>query len=68
VRDRLRGFEPQSKLSGLGPVMSFRGVFVFFDPETLKAGVDVRFDATALAAERDDAGLREATIAYHGGV
>ena len=67
----------QSKLGGLGPVMSFRGVFVPFDPETLKlafdelvsdAGVDVHFGATVLSAARDEKGLREATIAHHGGV
>ncbi len=67
----------QRTLGGLGPVMSFRGVFVPFDPESLKvvlddltlgAGVDVRYGAAVLSASRDGNRLTDVTIAHHGGV
>ena len=69
ARQRTRG--------GIGPITAFRGVFVPFDPETLKvafdelvveAGVDVRFGTAVLSADRDDSGLSDVTIAHHGGV
>jgi hypothetical protein len=67
----------QKALGGLGPVMAFRGVFVPFDPETLKialdeltsnAGVDIRFGATVLDASREGDRMNTVTIAHHGGV
>jgi glycine/D-amino acid oxidase-like deaminating enzyme len=67
----------QQALGGLGPVMAFRGVFVPFDPETLKialdalavaAGVDIRFGATVLAASREGGRMTAVTVAHHGGV
>ncbi|MBK0327928.1 FAD-dependent oxidoreductase [Rhodobacteraceae bacterium F11138] len=67
----------QRALGGLGEVMAFRGVFVPFDPETLKialdelasgAGVDIRFGASVVGATREDKTLRDVTIAHHGGV
>lgn len=67
----------QRALGGLGPVTSFRGVFVPFDPESLKlalddlilaAGVELRFGATVLSAEREEDRLTSIAIADHGGV
>ena len=66
----------QRVLGGLGDVMSFRGVFVPFDPETLKvvfdelcmdAGVDVRFGCSVVDVVRESNRLRELTVANHGG-
>ena len=67
----------QRAIGGLGPVTSFRGVFVPFDPETLKlalddlalaAGVELRFGATILSADRMEDRLTNVTVAHHGGV
>ncbi len=67
----------QRALGGLGPVTSFRGVFVPFDPETLKlvldklaltSDVELRFGATVLSAGRMEGRLTELTIAHHGGL
>ena len=64
-------------LGGLGEVTAFRGVFVPFDPESLKrvfddlvvdAGVHVRFGATVLSATREKGELKDVTVAHHGGV
>ncbi len=66
----------QKNRGGLGDVMSFRGVFVPFDPETLKvvyddlcagASVDVRFGCTLIDAVRDGNQLHTVTVANHGG-
>ena len=66
----------QAELGGLGAVTRFRGVFLPFDPETLKvtldrltldAGVELRFGATVLSAARDGARMTEAQIAHSGG-
>ena len=63
-------------LGGLGDVMSFRGVFVPFDPETLKfvfdelcvaSGVDVRFGCSVIDATRDGNRIIDVTTANHGG-
>ena len=67
----------QRTLGGLGPVTAFRGVFVPFDPETLKlvlddlaltARVELRFGSTVLSAQRKEDRLTSLTIASHGGV
>jgi len=67
----------QRALGGLGPVMKFRGVFVPFDPESLKvvyddlctsAGVDVRFGCTVVDAFRAEHRLDRLTIADHSGI
>lgn len=66
----------QRSLGGLGDVMSFRGVFVPFDPETLKfvfdelcvaSGVDVRFGCSVIDATRDGNRIVDVTTANHGG-
>lgn len=66
----------QRALGGLGPVTSFRGVFVPFEPETLKvvldrfalsAGVDIRFGASITSAGRAGDSLANVTFADHGG-
>jgi FAD dependent oxidoreductase len=54
----------------------FRGVVAVYDPEAVKrvldlvaerAGVDVLFHTSVVAAERDGSGLRSATLHGHGG-
>ena len=66
----------QNALGGLGSVTSFRGVFVPFEPESLKrvldelalqAGVELRFGAQVISAKRTDDQLTNITIAHHGG-
>lgn len=67
----------QRALGGLGPVMAFRGVFVPFDPETLKvtldtlaaeANVDICFGAFLHGADRQDGQITSVTMAHHGGI
>ncbi len=67
----------QHAIGGLDPVTSFRGVSVPFDPESLKlvqddlalaAGVELRFGAAVLSAEREMNRLTSTAIANHGGV
>ena len=66
----------QRALGGLGPVLAFRGVYVPFDPESLKrvlddlvlsAGVELRLGAAVIAASRNEDRLTDLTIAHHGG-
>ena len=67
----------QRNLGGLGPVMRFRGVFLPFDPETLKialddlaveAGVSLRFGSLVHSAAREGSRVTSVTIASHGGM
>ena len=66
----------QASLGGLGPITRFRGVFVPFDPEILKltldrltlgAGVDLRFGATVVSANRDGRNITTTRVAHIGG-
>lgn len=66
----------QKKMGGLGPIKSFRGVFVPFDPETLKSvldhivsesGIQILFGSSVLSAMRHKSHLTRVLIANHGG-
>ena len=67
----------QRSLGGLGEITAFRGVFVPFDPETLKvvfdnvtlsSGVDTRFGALVVSAERSGGNMSSVSFAHHGGM
>ena len=67
----------QKALGGLGKITSFRGVYVPFDPESLKvvldklvvsAGVEVCLGAFVFESRRDGDCLVDVKIASHGGV